>query len=56
MSKTVIKILSLTNENFAPFGEVIGCTGHEFFHINEYHQTLKFIYIRYKFAANYSIL
>ena len=37
MSKTVIKILSLTNENFAPFGEVIGCRGHEFFHINDAH-------------------
>ncbi|MBJ9983924.1 ureidoglycolate lyase [Acinetobacter sp. S40] len=37
MSKTVIKILPLTHENFAPFGEVIGCSGHAFFHINDAH-------------------
>ncbi|WP_130803919.1 ureidoglycolate lyase [Acinetobacter ihumii] len=37
MSKTAIKIQPLTNENFAAFGEVIGCTGHDFFHINEAH-------------------
>jgi hypothetical protein len=30
MSKTVIKIVA-DHENFAPFGEVIGCTGHDFF-------------------------
>ncbi|WP_338560970.1 ureidoglycolate lyase [Acinetobacter sp. KS-LM10] len=32
-----IRIQPLTAENFAPFGEVIGCTGNDFFHINDAH-------------------
>ncbi|MBU3846338.1 MAG: ureidoglycolate lyase [Candidatus Acinetobacter avistercoris] len=32
-----ICIQPLTAENFAPFGEVIGCTGNDFFHINDAH-------------------
>lgn len=32
-----IEILPLTIENFAPFGEVISCDGHDFFHINNAH-------------------
>lgn len=37
MSQRSIHIQPLTNENFAPFGEVISCTGHDFFHINDAH-------------------
>ena len=36
MNKT-IQIQALTIENFAPFGEVICCNGHDFFHINDAH-------------------
>lgn len=32
-----VKIQKLTAENFAPFGEVIGCQGNDFFHINDAH-------------------
>ena len=32
-----IQIQRLTRENFAPFGEVIGCQDHNFFHINDAH-------------------
>lgn len=32
-----IQIKPLTHENFAPFGEVISCTGNDFFHINDAH-------------------
>ncbi|QIO07388.1 ureidoglycolate lyase [Acinetobacter shaoyimingii] len=35
--KRTIQIETLTIENFAPFGEVICCTGHDFFHINDAH-------------------
>lgn len=35
MNKTTIQ--TLTVENFAPFGEVISCQGHDFFHINDAH-------------------
>lgn len=34
---TAIKIQHLTQEGFAPFGEVISCDGHDFFHINNKH-------------------
>ena len=36
MLKT-IKIQPLTHQNFAEFGEVISCSGHDFFHINDAH-------------------
>ncbi|MFI7964340.1 ureidoglycolate lyase, partial [Acinetobacter baumannii] len=32
-----IQIQPLTIENFQPFGEVICCDGHDFFHINDAH-------------------
>ncbi len=32
-----IQIQKLTHENFAAFGEVISCEGHDFFHINDAH-------------------
>lgn len=32
-----IQIEPLTHENFAAFGEVISCTGNDFFHINDAH-------------------
>lgn len=32
-----IKIQALSIENFAPFGEVICCEGHDYFHINDAH-------------------
>jgi ureidoglycolate lyase len=35
--KNSIQIQSLTHENFSPFGEVIGCEGNAFFHINDAH-------------------
>lgn len=34
---TTIRIQQLSTENFAPFGEVIGCEGNDFFHINDAH-------------------
>lgn len=37
MSQLSIQLEPLTIENFAEFGEVIGCAGHDFFHINEAH-------------------
>lgn len=33
----MIQIQALTQKNFAPFGEVISCTGNDFFHINDTH-------------------
>ena len=33
----IIQIQSLTHERFSPFGEVITCTGNDFFHINDTH-------------------
>ncbi|MFT4020398.1 MAG: ureidoglycolate lyase [Acinetobacter sp.] len=33
----LIQVQPLSNEAFAPFGEVISCTGHDFFHINDAH-------------------
>ncbi|KGT48229.1 ureidoglycolate lyase [Acinetobacter sp. HR7] len=35
--KQYVKIQKLTAENFVPFGEVIGCQGNDFFHINDAH-------------------
>ncbi|MEX7541249.1 ureidoglycolate lyase, partial [Acinetobacter baumannii] len=32
-----VQIQPLTIENFQPFGEVICCDGHDFFHINDAH-------------------
>lgn len=32
--KNTIQIQALTLDNFAPFGEVISCQGHDYFHIN----------------------
>ncbi|MEB3753144.1 ureidoglycolate lyase [Acinetobacter sp. MD2(2019)] len=37
MSTIIVKIQPLTAEAFAPFGEVIGCEGNAFFHINDAH-------------------
>ncbi|ENU81818.1 hypothetical protein F975_00433 [Acinetobacter sp. ANC 3789] len=37
MSQLNIQLEPLTIENFAEFGEVIGCIGHDFFHINDAH-------------------
>ena len=37
MTQPSVRIQPLTAENFAPFGEVIGCTGNDFFHINDAH-------------------
>lgn len=34
---TMIQLEKLNAENFAPFGEVITCTGNDFFHINDAH-------------------
>ena len=33
----IIQIQPLTHERFSPFGEVITCTGNDFFHINDAH-------------------
>ena len=32
-----ILIQPISNENFAEFGDVISCRGHDFFHINDAH-------------------
>lgn len=37
MPDRIIHIQPLTVESFQPFGEVISCTGHSFFHINDTH-------------------
>lgn len=37
MPQRNIQIQPLTVENFQAFGEVISCTGHAFFHINDAH-------------------
>ncbi|MBF7686220.1 ureidoglycolate lyase [Acinetobacter sp. B10A] len=37
MYMQVVRIEPLTVENFAPFGDVISCEGHDFFHINDAH-------------------
>lgn len=37
MSQLSIQLEPLTIESFTEFGEVIGCAGHDFFHINESH-------------------
>ncbi|MHA3104406.1 ureidoglycolate lyase [Acinetobacter sp. ANC 3791] len=37
MNQLSIQLEPLTIESFAEFGEVIGCAGHDFFHINEAH-------------------
>ena len=34
---STIQIQPLTHERFSPFGEVISCTGNDFFHINDAH-------------------
>ncbi|WP_104471943.1 ureidoglycolate lyase [Acinetobacter indicus] len=39
--KNTIQIQALTLDNFAPFGEVISCQGHDYFHIN-YAQTERY--------------
>lgn len=37
MKHITVQIEPLNLENFAEFGEVISCTGHDFFHINDAH-------------------
>ncbi len=37
MSEITVQIEPLSIESFAEFGEVIGCAGHDFFHINDAH-------------------
>lgn len=37
MMMNTVQIQPLTIENFQPFGEVICCDGHDFFHINDAH-------------------